>query len=463
MQRPLVPVLSVLLAASATAQGWVDRTPVSPTQRPSNRVSPAMCWDAAHGYVLLFGGYAGFWGIGTNDTWTWDGSAWTQRQVAVPPYVGTSLQNFPAALAMTFHAPTNEVLLVVLDTTYSWNGTGWFSQPSGTLGPSPYGSPANIAMGRDPVRNQTLLYVGSRIGNPTRTDVSETFLWSGLGWNLIPTATQPYPVDYPSMTLDPVSGKLVLCTKGNGQTGFFEWNGNNWQQRLVAGAPAGGGTLATDSGNNCIVLFDAVMNQLPNHTWSLSNGNISQLSTPVEPARRWGAGMAYDPVRARTVMFGGANYLAFPPLFSLGDTWEFQLGPGPSYTTYGAGCAGSGGTPAIATQGTSLPHAGLNFQLHVSNLPLTAPTFLFFGVSDTSYLGLPLPLPLAGIGAPGCSVLSSAEQLHFLTNVLGTAVWNVTIPNFPGASFYNQAIVFDAAANPLGITTSNGGHGVIGF
>jgi hypothetical protein len=43
------------------------------------------------------------------------------------------------------------------------------------------------------------------------------------------------------------------------------------------------------------------------------------------------------------------------------------------------------------------------------------------------------------------------------------AVWNVTIPNFPGASFYNQAIVFDAAANPLGITTSNGGHGVIGF
>jgi hypothetical protein len=293
--------------------------------------------------------------------------------------------------------------------------------------------------------------------------VSETYLRTGTSWSQVSTAVLPYPAENPSLAFDEVSGKLVLCTTANGQTGFFEWNGSDWQQRFIAGAPSGGGALATDAGNNRIVLFDGVLNQQPYHTWTLSNGVITQLSMGTEPARRYGAGMAFDPVRARTVLFGGTSHPTSPLYLTLGEVWELDLGAGPAYTTYGAGCAGSGGTPAIAAQGTSLPRAGLNFQLNVTNLPLTAPTFLFFGVSDTSYLGLPLPLPLAGIGAPGCSVLSSAEQLHFLTNVLGTAVWNVTIPNFPGASFYNQAIVFDAAANPLGITTSNGGHGVIGF
>jgi len=37
------------------------------------------------------------------------------------------------------------------------------------------------------------------------------------------------------------------------------------------------------------------------------------------------------------------------------------------------------------------------------------------------------------------------------------------VPIVPGASFYTQAFAFDAVANPHGITTSNGAHGVIGF
>ena len=363
---------------------------------------------------------------------------------------------------MAFHPPTGDVLLVVRDTTYSWNGSNWFVQ-AGTIGSNLFGLPANTAMAHDPVRNQTVLYVGSRT-NSFRADVSETFLWSGFGWTQVPTATLPYPVDYPSVAFDAVSGKLVLCVTGNGQTAFFEWNGNNWQQRFVAGAPSSGGALASDSGNNRIVLFDGVMNVLPNHTWTLSNGTITQLAMGIEPARRFGTAMVFDPVRSRTVMFGGVNNL--PPVgqvFPLGDLWELDLGTGPAYTFYGSGCAGSGGVPTLSPQGTSLPRAGQNFQLHVGNLPFTAPTFLFFGLSNTTYAGLPLPLPLAVLGAPGCTGLSSAEDVQFLTNVLGTAVWSVTIPNVPGAHFYNQAIVFDAAANALGITTSNGGHGVIGF
>ena len=61
------------------------------------------------------------------------------------------------------------------------------------------------------------------------------------------------------------------------------------------------------------------------------------------------------------------------------------------------------------------------------------------------------------------SVLCSGEELVVLTNVLGTAVWQRAIPSFPGLVFYNQAFAFDPGANALGLTTSNGGQGTLGF
>jgi hypothetical protein len=36
-------------------------------------------------------------------------------------------------------------------------------------------------------------------------------------------------------------------------------------------------------------------------------------------------------------------------------------------------------------------------------------------------------------------------------------------PAFEGLTFYNQAWVMDAKANALGVGTSNGGKGVIGY
>ena len=70
---------------------------------------------------------------------------------------------------------------------------------------------------------------------------------------------------------------------------------------------------------------------------------------------------------------------------------------------------------------------------------------------------------LAILGAPQCNLYISGDALYGMTNVLGLANWTVPLPNLPGFTFYNQAIVFDFSANPLGITTSNGGHGVVAY
>ena len=54
---------------------WTQRTPA---HSPSPRYCLGMAYDAARGQVVLFGGYGGG---DLGDTWTWDGTDWTQRNL----------------------------------------------------------------------------------------------------------------------------------------------------------------------------------------------------------------------------------------------------------------------------------------------------------------------------------------------------------------------------------------------
>lgn len=471
----LVASLSLVSMGPLDAQGWTDRTPSNPLASPSQRFDPAMCWDAAHGYVLMFGGMAYLGNPFPTDTWTWNGSAWTQRPTITQPSTnlgnGSMIQVSRRHCAMTYHSPDAKVVLVALGSTYTWTGTDWLSLPVSLPSAFPSGGlPINLAMGRDEARDQTLLFVGSHVqgngGNPIPQQGSETLLWDGFSWSLRPTATHPYPAEQPSLTFDSASGKLLLCTTDatNSQSYFWNWNGTNWEQRSVAPAPLAGGVLANDASRGQVVMLDASLSPSPNHTWTIGASSGLQLGLAQEPPRRQAAGCAFDPVRNRMVVFGGFNgVFNGTQMFALADTWEFELGAGAAFATYGAGCAGSRGVPSIVAQGPSLPHAGTTFALQVNNLPLTGPVFLFTGISSSVYGPTPLPLSLGGYGAPGCSILASGEALYLLTNVLGSAVWQFPVPHALGVSFYNQAFAFDPSANPLGLSASNAGVATIGL
>ena len=183
---------------------------------------------------------------------------------------------------------------------------------------------------------------------------------------------------------------------------------------------------------------------------------FTRLTTPIEPTPRYSSAMAFDPAHGVCVLFGGSN--GYP----MGDTWEFDLGPLASFTPYGTGCVGSRGIPSLTSQGTSTPRIGTTFTAQINGLPWTGPAFLFVGLSDTSYGGTPLPFNLNILGAPGCNLLTSCEQIHLLTNVLGSAQWSFQVPPVPGASFYTQVFPLDSV-NALGLTASNGARGVIGL
>ncbi len=141
---------------------------------------------------------------------------------------------------------------------------------------------------------------------------------------------------------------------------------------------------------------------------------------------------------------------------------NFSLTYGASYATFGAGCAGSTGTPTLA--GSGLPRLGSTFTVSLGNLPLSV-AVMATGFSNTAAFGggVPLPFSLAGQGLPNCNLLVDPIAVQFLVGANNSASWNWNIPfvlDFAGINFFNQGVSLDS--NPFASVT-NGGAGVIGL
>jgi hypothetical protein len=173
--------------------------------------------------------------------------------------------------------------------------------------------------------------------------------------------------------------------------------------------------------------------------------------------------MAYDSVWGKVVMFGGYNSNHF------NDTWEYDGGtttPGTypsSAAVYGSGC----GSPALAFSPTANPIIGTTAGALISNAP-TSFAGVTMGWSNSHLAGVPLlPMDLAFIGMPGCSMLVSNEVFGLPTTPLTatTLQFDYAIPYAPyllGTHVYVQAYCVAPSANPLQIIVSNGIDWLIG-
>ena len=106
----------------------------SPSFRPEPRAYHAMAYDPARLRVVLFGGLDPAGQLLNNDTWEWDGSAWTRIPSASPT------PERRAGLAMTFDPGARRVVMHgglgaagVLGDTWEWDGATWVAQTPGQL------------------------------------------------------------------------------------------------------------------------------------------------------------------------------------------------------------------------------------------------------------------------------------------------------------------------------------------
>jgi len=122
------------------------------------------------------------------------------------------------------------------------------------------------------------------------------------------------------------------------------------------------------------------------------------------------------------------------------------------FSPFGNGCAGA------TFSGGGMPVAGQMFTVNLDNAPADMPTILIVGNSNTSYLFLPLPLPLGYLGAPGCDLnVAPMNLLDRMTDSTGHAEVDLYLnPFLVDPTVYLQWVVFDPALNAAGLGTTEG-------
>lgn len=134
--------------------------------------------------------------------------------------------------------------------------------------------------------------------------------------------------------------------------------------------------------------------------------------------------------------------------FVILDLWSEQC----QATThpFGSGCQGTAGV--IQLTGATAPTAGGLFVANVTG-PI-GPYFVVIGTSSYSDPGFGLlPFDLGIAGAPGCSLYC---DLTLAVVAGGGPSFALPLPAGFASCLCFQALAIDPAANPLGITTSNG-------
>ena len=181
----------------------------------------------------------------------------------------------------------------------------------------------SACMAHDGVRGRTVLF-GGYDGTNVRGDVWE---WNGTTWLARFAPHYPPPRWMSAMAYDAGRQRVVLfggfATTSSPLGDTWEWDGVDWVQRAPASSPTGRWShcMTYDSERQRVVLFGGLVSQsgvFSNQTWEWDGANW-QLRTPVSsPGARAESAMAYDPVRQRTVLFGGFNQNL------LADTWEWD-------------------------------------------------------------------------------------------------------------------------------------------
>jgi hypothetical protein len=255
-----------------------------------------------------------FGGVGKtflNDTWTFDGTTWTQQKTRVSPPART-------ASSMAFDKRTNKLVMFggfngkateagYLRDTWLWDGaTSTWTQARMKSSPPRASGPSLFT---DPRSGEAMMFGGfDRFKKVPAFNV--TWRWTGTAWKMLHPATSPYPRGWGIAVHDPVRKNVVL-TGGNGDTirtdNTWTWDGTNWTQQFpstqIQALTSAGAAFDLDS--HLVIVFGGSAGGTTNQTWSWDGTNWVQLTPARSPSARDGLGMDYYPGRHQVVMFGG--------------------------------------------------------------------------------------------------------------------------------------------------------------
>ena len=433
--RPSAALALLLLAGSALGQTqWVRRLI---NNGPNWSSMQGIAYDSKQGVVVIFG---------NSSTWEWNGIYWRQRFPSPFPESRNSH-------AMAYDENRGVVVLSGgrnfggrLPDTWEWDGTSWVFKHT-----FPHSNDAFVfsVMAYDAMRKQVVRYSATNAWGRSKTEA-----WNGQTWTLL-TSGGPSVREETAMAYDAARGVVVMYGGfGSGIAGLndtWELRGNNWIRRIPPQNPPGvyRHNMAYDSLRERVILFGGISTHLdPGETWEWDGQTWKLVVTAQSPGAGDRFAATYDSRREQMVMFGADR-----------ETWEYGLVDPATYSSFGAGCAGSTGVPNLAPVLGARPWIGEVLQLQLTGAPPASQPLLVLGLSDSTWGSFSLPLDLSFTGLPGCFAHVSVDALAAIQNLGPVGLASVTIPRDPslaGLEVYVQAVVPDLSANPAGAVLSNG-------
>ena len=300
-------------AALADAEvAWMNRTAAA----PSARYNAPMAYDSGRGRVVLFGGFDGNGPL--NDTWEWDGQSWTQ--------IATALPNTPTARdfhAMAYDAARARVILFggfdgagPLNDTWEWDGRAWTRVVAASSPPARF----QHALAYDSARSRVVLFGGAADTGPS--GLEDTWEFDGSEWSQRSSSDGPTPRSRHAMAYDLTGQRVILFGGWDGTeplSDTWAWNGSDWAQvaTSVFVPPRADHAMAFDVANARVVLFGGQSGAAArDDTWLFDGSNWSPASTSPRPSARERHAAAYDSTRGQVVVFGGID--------ATNETWEWD-------------------------------------------------------------------------------------------------------------------------------------------
>lgn len=209
--------------------------------KPLQRRFGSAAYDQTLKRTVFFGGYdeTNY----RNDTWLWDGTAWTeQKNNRAPARSLTSMWFDPVLKKTVIYAGVGrrdpQAALERYNDMWSLGSNGWTEIKPSTLPGQRYG--AQVAV--DPRNNKTYLFGGLRLdvdakGLQRQSYADDMWVWDGTNWSkLTVNGVTPAARENGAMTFDPSQDRILLFGGWGGyylsDAWLFDSTTNSWTPQI---------------------------------------------------------------------------------------------------------------------------------------------------------------------------------------------------------------------------------------
>jgi len=361
---------------------------------PGLRSGAAFAYDPTRGEALVVAGQrVGGHPVGT--TWAWNGT-WQQRSSTGPSGLAASALAPLGSDMVLFGGFDLSASPMLRDDTWSWNGQAW-SQVSPAQRPPARWQHAMVNAG-----NHVLLFGGENsLGS--FSFLADTWRFDGVNWTQLQPAFSPPARAYPAFAFDPIRQRAVLFG-GYYRRPFggsylwvnrqdtWEWDGSNWGMFVPVNVPPAGSWGATYDGT-----AGAVVISRGDEMWHWNGNDWSPSYLSHSP--RQSSDIAFDITRQQLLFFGGVDLRLLTSTPANVSQTVQSCGNLPDLRLLGRPSLGS--TPDVHVEGAANSLAVIAYGLQSTQVnwapgcdQLVIPDATLFGVLDaTGQLDVPLSVP----------------------------------------------------------------------